>query len=514
MNKKNKFQMEVLKNFKILDKKIIFLTLGIFGFSIAYAQIPAEFELYDNVVSNDEITFSMDKLTYYPGDPAYLLGNVTEYRSGLRVTILIMDETGKIRSEISAPVKKNGVFSVQNDIPETVKPGEYTLLIKKGKDGVPVTMKVQIKSITSEIFVTIPFLAQIEDSGINFDPSSTVVEAGQTIVWQNKDDSVHTILSGTKDSNNKMISDGVFDSGIVTPESDFKQILEEGEYQYFCRLHPWLIGSISVSPPSELSSESPPLTSPSVEPPADSTLDIIPKQLNDSSRYSLAEIENFSWEYDLCEFCIGAISLSDEKKSGDSSIHLSVIGNEDSTGPRSTFFLNFDPVDVTPFTSINFWTKTKGNSEDESEKGNQIGLGEFTSNSFPEWTEIKFSLSEIFNNESNFDPKAVKTLAVSMPEGNLMKEKGLSILIDDLYLTKENKKTIETTEPIDELVLETSEPIEEQILAPLKQTNSGVSAENVVCKDGLELIIKSSGGSAACASSHTASALIERGWAI
>ncbi len=53
----------------------------------------------------------------------------------------------------------------------------------------------------------------------------------------------------------------------------------------------------------------------------------------------------------------------------------------------------------------------------------------------------------------------------------------------------------------------------EPMLSPLKQMKSGVSSENVICKAGLELIIKNSNGSAACVFPDTVTALIERGWA-
>ncbi len=58
------------------------------------------------------------------------------------------------------------------------------------------------------------------------------------------------------------------------------------------------------------------------------------------------------------------------------------------------------------------------------------------------------------------------------------------------------------------------ESSEEQIMmSPRKQMDSGVNAEDVVCKDGLELIIKASNGSAACVKPSTAQVLIQRGWA-
>ncbi len=54
---------------------------------------------------------------------------------------------------------------------------------------------------------------------------------------------------------------------------------------------------------------------------------------------------------------------------------------------------------------------------------------------------------------------------------------------------------------------------DEKILAPLKQMHSGVSAKDVLCKEGLELIFKASDGSAACVTPSTVSKLVERGWA-
>ncbi len=65
----------------------------------------------------------------------------------------------------------------------------------------------------------------------------------------------------------------------------------------------------------------------------------------------------------------------------------------------------------------------------------------------------------------------------------------------------------------EQISLKTSELGDGQILAPLKQMQSGVSAESVVCKEGLELIFKASDGSAACVMPSSVSKLIERGWA-
>jgi hypothetical protein len=50
--------------------------------------------------------------------------------------------------------------------------------------------------------------------------------------------------------------------------------------------------------------------------------------------------------------------------------------------------------------------------------------------------------------------------------------------------------------------------------SPLKQFKSGIAAMNVVCADGLTLVIKAEDGSPACVKPTTANILIERGWGI
>ncbi len=80
-------------------------------------------------------------------------------------------------------------------------------------------------------------------------------------------------------------------------------------------------------------------------------------------------------------------------------------------------------------------------------------------------------------------------------------------------VTMEEQIDLETEPGKEQTEMDTTEPVDNQILAPLKQISSGVSASDVVCKEGLELIIKASTGSPACVSSSTALALVERGWA-
>jgi hypothetical protein len=51
-------------------------------------------------------------------------------------------------------------------------------------------------------------------------------------------------------------------------------------------------------------------------------------------------------------------------------------------------------------------------------------------------------------------------------------------------------------------------------ISPLKQYEAGVKAQDVKCKSGFELVIKSSNGDPACVKPSTASKLVTWGWGI
>ena len=58
----------------------------------------------------------------------------------------------------------------------------------------------------------------------------------------------------------------------------------------------------------------------------------------------------------------------------------------------------------------------------------------------------------------------------------------------------------------------TREEIEIPVIPPKKQVDIGVLPNEVVCKESLELIFKSSDGSPACVTFSSATKLVERGW--
>ena len=85
--------------------------------------------------------------------------------------------------------------------------------------------------------VTIPKDAWSTSSTTPYEPIRIQVQEGTEVTWTNDDSVVHTVT----DVNNK------FDSNLINSgESWSYTFTEEGTYNYYCTLHPWMKGTVEV----------------------------------------------------------------------------------------------------------------------------------------------------------------------------------------------------------------------------------------------------------------------------
>ncbi|MEX0780210.1 MAG: plastocyanin/azurin family copper-binding protein [Balneolales bacterium] len=78
--------------------------------------------------------------------------------------------------------------------------------------------------------------------GQSFNPSNLTVEPGTTVTWTNTSNLVHTVTSGSNREH-----DGQFDSGNIAPDEFYEYTFEEtGTYDYYCRPHVGMSGTITV----------------------------------------------------------------------------------------------------------------------------------------------------------------------------------------------------------------------------------------------------------------------------
>jgi plastocyanin len=85
----------------------------------------------------------------------------------------------------------------------------------------------------------------VGNSGANsYNPNLIEIKVGDTVAWINDDSSPHTVTSSSNDR--------TFDSDVLTRGETFSFTFDkEGQFPYFCTLHPNMVGRVVVVLPSE-----------------------------------------------------------------------------------------------------------------------------------------------------------------------------------------------------------------------------------------------------------------------
>lgn len=112
---------------------------------------------------------------------------------------------------------------------------EYHLV---GKDPFPTT------NISSTATVLIPNGNSLQNNTGFFVPLNLEIIRGTTVVWENHDNIGHTIQS--QDGKGRVIP--MFNSPVLkSGETFYYKFDKPGVYYYFCTIHPWRIGIVTVT---------------------------------------------------------------------------------------------------------------------------------------------------------------------------------------------------------------------------------------------------------------------------
>jgi plastocyanin len=77
-----------------------------------------------------------------------------------------------------------------------------------------------------------------------FAPNPITVAPGTEVEWKNTDTVSHTVTSGKVTDDN---AGSLFDSGLIKKGNEFKfTFADAGTYDYFCTVHPWMVGQVVV----------------------------------------------------------------------------------------------------------------------------------------------------------------------------------------------------------------------------------------------------------------------------
>ena len=83
-----------------------------------------------------------------------------------------------------------------------------------------------------------------ETSNACYLPQDITISTGDTVQWDNVDNAAHTVTGGSPSDG----PSGVFDSSLLMVGLDYSFTFNDaGSYDYFCMVHPWMVGSVTVN---------------------------------------------------------------------------------------------------------------------------------------------------------------------------------------------------------------------------------------------------------------------------
>jgi len=85
-----------------------------------------------------------------------------------------------------------------------------------------------------------------EETNACFIPDNVTVDVGGTVTWSNDDTAAHTVTSGDLSVDPDNVGSN-FDSSLWMAGTTFEVTFDTaGEFPYFCQVHPWMAGTVTV----------------------------------------------------------------------------------------------------------------------------------------------------------------------------------------------------------------------------------------------------------------------------
>lgn len=102
----------------------------------------------------------------------------------------------------------------------------------------------------NSIYVSIVFGATLRTTA--YQPNPVYIKEGQAITWTNNDNNIHTVTqrdySNSGSNQENTTPPPSFNSGLLNSGQSFAQLFYKvGKYDYYCTIHPWMIGQVMVS---------------------------------------------------------------------------------------------------------------------------------------------------------------------------------------------------------------------------------------------------------------------------
>ncbi|PWU81729.1 MAG: hypothetical protein DLM72_05365 [Candidatus Nitrosopolaris wilkensis] len=168
---------------------------------------------------------------------------------------LMLDNSNPNRDVIHVMIPKKDLVGIADQVNKnaqassglmkfTLQPAKGSMSSNSSMSGSNSSMSPAGAAGTNATSVSIVKGASNPSTQKPYNPSPLNVAVGRTVLWINNDNTAHTVTEGNPSGNTP--SNG-FDSGILSPGQTFKHAFDKpGTVDYFCRLHPFMLGQVMV----------------------------------------------------------------------------------------------------------------------------------------------------------------------------------------------------------------------------------------------------------------------------
>ena len=137
---------------------------------------------------------------------------------------------------------------VLEEIHEVIEEKETELSALHSVDGEAMVKELPPNTVDMPVGAGVP---GCEENGMCYTPRNLTVPVGTTVTWINSDGAIpHTVTAGWPDSDSIGLDypgGNGFDSDFMSGGATYEHTFEvPGEYDYYCLLHPWMLGSVTV----------------------------------------------------------------------------------------------------------------------------------------------------------------------------------------------------------------------------------------------------------------------------
>jgi len=180
---------------------------------------------------------------------AFYAGNVQDNAPAISAPVVTKTVKPEMQkdpfADIADKVKQEAPTTTEKtvEIKEEVKMEEKPVAPVEEKPVAPVEESSEPKTVSVEI-PTGTSSPGCETSNACYSPASITINAGDTVEWKNTDTAAHTVTGGSPANG----PSGVFDSSLIMGSASFEYTFDEaGNYEYFCMVHPWMVGDVKVN---------------------------------------------------------------------------------------------------------------------------------------------------------------------------------------------------------------------------------------------------------------------------